>query len=223
MNVIFVAGSYGSGTTALTGMLDKMGIASLPPHFKTNDPRTPNSFESMAFRRLVTSFADESTLTKDKSKAAEFVQGLRSLIRQADGGSADAVVLKMPLASICITQIIEAVDPYVLLIHRPIDEIEASRKRRNWTPNLGAIGAQIIYSTLFSELAFMKKSYLAISYHDLQEGPRREMLRITNFCGLSEINNRIDDAIGFVRGGSATASLPDDNAPNPNISYRNAK
>jgi hypothetical protein len=201
MKVIFIAGSYGSGTSAITGILDKMGVSSLPPHFLTNDYRTPNSFESIAFRDLVISFADETTLTKNMSKAAEFIQGLKKLVQQGNGGTADAVVLKMPLASICITQIIEAVDPYIIMVHRPIEEIEASRIRRGWdSACFGAAGAQVIYSRLITELMQMKKSYLAISYHDLQKDPRREMLRVTNFCDLSEINNRIDGAIGFVRG-----------------------
>lgn len=202
MKVIFIAGSYGSGTSAVTGMLDKMGVSSLPPHFHTNDSRTPNSFESLAFRDLVNAFADEQTLTKNMAKAADFVQGLKKLIQQAKEAGVEAVVLKMPLASICLAQMIEAIDPYVILVHRPFEEIEASRKRRNWPPIYGVAGAQVIYSKLYTELMQMKKSYLAISYRDLQEDPRREMLRVTHFCGLSELNDRIDEAAGFVRGNS---------------------
>jgi hypothetical protein len=208
MKVIFIAGSFGSGTTAVAGALDKMGIASLPPHFRTNDPLTPSSFESLAFRDLVNTFASESTLTIDESKSVKFVLDLKNLLIEADKGPADTVVLKMPLASICLPQIIEAADPYVILVHRPFDEIEASRIRRRWqSPVFGAPGAQAIYSKLFSDLVAMNRSFLAISYRDFQKNPRRNMLNITNFCELSEINDRIDDAIKFVRPDSASPAL----------------
>ena len=151
MKVIFIAGAWGSGTSAVAGALDKMGITSLPPHFHTNDPRTPNSFESLAFRKLVYSFANESTLTKNMACSAKFIQGMKILMQQAKANSADAVVLKMPLASICTAQIIEAVDPYIIVVHRPLENIEASRIRRGWPSHLGAQTAQIIYSTLSND------------------------------------------------------------------------
>jgi predicted O-linked N-acetylglucosamine transferase (SPINDLY family) len=200
MKVIFIAGSYGSGTSAITGALDKMGVSTLPPHFSTNDAQTPNSFESLAFRALVNSFADETNLKVDKNKEAKFIADVKKLIQEADGGAANAVVLKMPLASICITQLIEALDPFVILVHRPFSEIEASRMRRNWPAIYGAMGAEVIYSTLYRELTNMKKSYLALSYHDLQENPRLEILRVTNFCDLTAINNKIEGGVTFIRG-----------------------
>lgn len=203
MKVIFIAGSYSSGTSAVTGILDQMGVASLPPHFRTKDPLTPNSYESVAFRNLVNAYADGMKLTTDPTKAAKFVQDLRELVKNADGGPADALVLKMPLASICLPQIIEAVDPHVILVHRPLEEIEASRMRRNWAPIYGALGARLIYSKLVSDLVQMRKSYLAVSYRDLQENPRREMQRMLDFCDLSALAGRIDDAVGFVRGPDA--------------------
>ena len=202
MKVIFVAGSFGSGTSAVAGALDKLGIVSLPPHFRTNDPRTPNSFESMAFRQLVNSFASESTLSVDPSKAEKFIQDLRNLVNQADGGPADAIVLKMPLASICLPQIIEAVNPYIIVVHRPFGEIEASRLRRMWTPNLGAAGAQIIYSKLLMDLMEHKKSYLAVGYQELRQNSQREILRVLYFCGLEKLSDRIDQAVEFVRKGT---------------------
>jgi hypothetical protein len=215
MKVIFIAGSYGSGTSALTGMLDGMGITSLPPHLTTEDPRTPNSFESMAFRSVVKSFANESTMSVDMSRAGLFVQRLRNLLKNADVGPASAAVLKMPLASICLPQIIEAVDPYIILVHRPMEEIEASRIRRNWEPQYGAIGAQMIYPKLYTDLSTMKKTYLAISYHDLQENARRELLRITNFCGLQELDDRVDGVTWFVRERSEASRVEDAASPSP--------
>ncbi len=199
MKVIFVAGSYGSGTSALAGALDKMGVGSLPPHFRTNDPRTPNSFESIAFKSLVLSYADEATMQVNPGKEKPFVQGLRKLVADADPGPANAVMLKFPLASICLPQIIEAVDPCIVLVHRPFEEIEASRIRRNWPPHLGAAGAKTIYLKLFADTILQKKSYLALSYRDLQEDGRRQLQRIMDFCGLEVGRQQVDNASRFIR------------------------
>jgi hypothetical protein len=199
MKVIFVAGTFGSGTSAVAGALDRLGVDSMPPHFITNDLRTPNSYESMAFRELVNEFTDEPTLSLHESGADKFVQGLRDLLSQANGGSANAVVLKMPLASICVPQIIKAVDPYIIWVHRPLSEVEASRLRRKWPPLYGAAGAGVICSKLITDLIEHKKSYLAVSYLDLQKHTRREITNIMNFCGLQELGSRIDAAVEFVR------------------------
>jgi len=199
MKVIFIAGSFGSGTSALAGALDQLGLASLPPHFMTNDVRTPNSFESLAFRQLVNAFANEATLSVDESKAGKFIQDLKNLLGQADGGLAGAVMLKMPLASICLPQIIAAVDPYVIVMHRPFGEIEASRVRRGWPPQLGGAGAQVIYSKLLTSLIEQQKSCFALSYRDLQQNCRHELLRVLQFCGLEQLSDQIDKAVEFVR------------------------
>jgi len=104
MRVIFVAGSYGSGTSSLIGALDRLGISTLPPHFRTNDPRTPISYESKAFRQLIHLIAREdvegNSLKLDTSRSAEFVEKFRLLIESADPGPANAIALKMRLASI---------------------------------------------------------------------------------------------------------------------------
>ena len=62
MKLIFVAGSWGSGTTAVIGALNGLGVPTLGPHFQSKDPRTKNTFELLPFRKLVLRYVDESTL-----------------------------------------------------------------------------------------------------------------------------------------------------------------
>lgn len=199
--VIFIAGSFGSGTSAVAGALAKLGVSSLPPHFQTNDPRTPSSFESLAFRKLVDSIANDADLSVADNRAgtSKFIKELKKLVAKADGGIHDAVMLKMPLASLCLPQIVEAVDPFVIVVHRPFDEIEASRNRRNWPAHYGAVGAQRIYYQLTWDLIKTRKSFLALSYSDLRQHGRREITRIAQFCGLKKANDRIGEAVKFIR------------------------
>jgi len=62
MRLILVCGPWSSGTTAVGAMLEQLGAHGLPPYFRTNDPRTANSFESEAFRQLIGGMIDENTL-----------------------------------------------------------------------------------------------------------------------------------------------------------------
>lgn len=205
MKVIFVAGSYGSGTSSLIGALDRLGISTLPPHFKTSDPRTPISYESKAFRALIHSFAREDVegndLRVDRSKSAEFVEEFRVFIENADPGPANAIALKMPLASICLPEIMQVVDPYVVWVHRPMDEIEASRIRRKWPALFGSVSAAIINETLIHDLVENGKSFLSISYHDLTRDGRGELLKVLDYCGLRELEAGVDEAAKFIRNG----------------------
>ena len=199
MRLILVTGSYGSGTTAVTGALVSMGIPSIPPFFESNDPRTVNTYESLAFKELVNLLADQSTLRVDDSKGPEFQDGLKTLLENADTGADESVVLKAPLASVCLQHISRAVETTVIMVHRPLEEVEATRKRRNWHAVYGAAGAQVIYSRLLSDLIGLNQSFLAVSYPALLEKPRVELKRIADFCQLTQGGKNLQKGIDFIR------------------------
>ena len=49
IKLILVCGPFGSGTTAVAGVLAGLGLPGIEP-FVSNDEHTPNTFESIAFR-----------------------------------------------------------------------------------------------------------------------------------------------------------------------------
>ena len=61
MRAVLVCGPWGSGTTAVAGLLERLGAVGFGPYFHTNDPRTPNAYEFLPFRALITRFASEKT------------------------------------------------------------------------------------------------------------------------------------------------------------------
>ena len=71
METVIVLGSWSSGSTALTGYIQRLGAYTCPPHCTTFDERTPDSFESIDFRNALASCIDELTLSKIKC-ASEF-------------------------------------------------------------------------------------------------------------------------------------------------------
>jgi hypothetical protein len=207
VKLIFVAGAWGSGTTAVAGALVELGVSTFGPHFRTSDPRTPNSFELVAFRELVLRFVDEGKVSFDAVRSAELVAALTEFRGALDAGKFGdwpegprRLVLKLPAAGLCLPQIAHVFDTTAIVVHRPLAEIEASRVRRGWSANLGAAGARAIYSKLFSDLTQLGLSNLGLSYRDITAEPERSMRRVIDFCGLEDLAGNLPRACAFIRG-----------------------
>jgi hypothetical protein len=178
------------------------------PSVRTSDPRTPNSFELVAFRDLVLNFVDERKVSLDQSRSADLVAALTEFREALDTGKYGAwpapapkrLLLKLPAASLCLPQIAHVFDTSVIVVHRPLTEIEASRARRGWSANLGAAGARAIYSKLFSDLTQLGLSNLGLSYRDITAEPEHAMHRVVDFCGLEDLADNLPQACAFIRG-----------------------
>ena len=175
MKLIFVAGSWGSGSTAVMSALNGLGVPMFGPHFQSNDPKTKNTFELIPFRKLILKYTNHSTLTHKENYHNEFQPALYKFrlqlqnLRwpQAEDNTKKTFALKMPLASICLPEICNTFETKIIVIHRPFSEIEASRIRRNWPRLYGSFGAEKIYSIIFKDVINHKLSFLAVSHNDL--------------------------------------------------------
>lgn len=140
VELIFIAGAWGSGTTAQTGALSAMGAPVFGPHFKLNDPKTPNSYEQTAFRDVVRKHYSDDTLSLINNDQEAFFQDLLEYASELERGKfgrwkkgqTKKVVLKLPAASTIIPLLDAIFDLSVVLVHRPLEQIEATRLRRNW-------------------------------------------------------------------------------------------
>ena len=213
MKTIFVAGSWGSGTSMVTGALDRLGVSTFGPHFQSNDPKTPNTFELMPFREIILNHVDEAAMLPRErfSNLEEFSRQLSSALRrfgeQLERGEFGSwpqnmpkvVALKMPLASMCLPEIVQALSADIILVHRPLREIEASRLRRNWLAYMGSAGANRIYLKILADLMEHRLSALMVSHGDFVTNTRDWLRRIIHYCGLHFIENNIENAVNFIR------------------------
>lgn len=204
MKLVLVCGPWSSGTTAVAGMLDKLGLKGLPPYFKTNDERTKNSFESLEFRNVIDQLASEETLKLkvDRSIALKVLQAFRKKLEDAGMGGENQevpVFLKYPLSALLISQIARVFDTRLIYVLRPLKAIEATRVRRGWATNLGAAGAQVIYSKMFQVLVDNGIPTMVIRYPELQVTRRRHARQIASFCGVKVDKAMIDAAVQSVR------------------------
>jgi Sulfotransferase family len=213
MKVIFIAGSWGSGTTMVIGALDRLGVPTFGPHFESDDPRTPNTYELMPFRELILDHVDESSMMPKNqfSSDADFSRQLTAALslfgRQLErgdfgpwpDGNPKVVALKTPLASVCLPEITQVFDTDIILVHRPLNEIEASRLRREWAEYFGAAGATKVYTKMFSDLFERKLSALMISHGDFVKDTRDALKKIINYCDLHFLEHNIEKAMNFVK------------------------
>ena len=207
MNIIFVAGSWGSGTSSVIGALDAFGIQTLGPHFHSNDPRTVNTFELQRFREVILQHIHENSLQFIHSNREELVTALtlfRSWAEQHSAWSGTSrgnrwLALKMPLASACLPEIVRALDARIIVVHRPMKAIEATRLRRNWPEIFGAAGAHLIYNRIFADALSYKISFLGISYDDFIHNPKELLSDICRYCDINIQDDIVAEAIKIIR------------------------
>jgi hypothetical protein len=206
MKLVLVCGPWSSGTTAVSGMLDQLGLNGLGPYFRTNDERTKNSFESLAFREVIDQLASDQTLAlKVERKAA--AQVLRNFRAQLEAQTPDAaagkpemrVFLKYPLSALLIPQICRVFDTRLIYVLRPLKDIEATRQRRKWAANFGAAGAQVLYSQMFQVLLDLSIPTMIVRYPELLAAPLPHARQLAAFCGIKADEKQIEAAAQFIR------------------------
>ena len=166
MKILFVCGPWGSGTTAVTNILLRLGCIGLTPYFITNDPKTGNSYESIIFRKLLLSLANERTFSVQKEKDVvlmefkKFQDFLRNLVLKSEiDFGRKPIVLKHTLSCLFLEEIDKVFDAQFIFVRRSIDEVEAGRRRRKWPSFLGAEGARKAFSEMDRFYVCQDKTY----------------------------------------------------------------
>jgi hypothetical protein len=138
MKLLLVCGPFGSGTTAVAGLLARLGAVGFGPYYQPADERTPNSHELIAFRDLMLTLASEETTTLPqgidvKTALYTFRDRIANQEFGAYGSSAGIPIFpKHPLSALILPQLCAAFETRLIYLVRPVRDIEASRRRRKW-------------------------------------------------------------------------------------------
>jgi protein O-GlcNAc transferase len=205
VKLLLVCGPWGSGTTAVAGLLHHLGIAGLEPYFPTRDERTSNSYESVAFRDLILRLADEDTLSVRNGadplidlELGKFRDRLVTGELSAKIKAGDPIFLKHPLSALFLPRIAKMFDARLIYVIRPIAEIETTRLRRDWGPTFGAKGAEIIYAHMFRSVVEQAPPTIMVQYNELVAAPERHARMLSDFAGLRSSESAIRNAASFV-------------------------
>jgi hypothetical protein len=201
IKTILVLSSYSSGSTAVTGFLEQCGAYACPPFTVTNDPLTPSPKEPLEYRNTLVSCIDEFSLRKKKPNSVFldfFIKWHPVQSAKAAEAGSKAIVLKHPLQAFFLDEIFRVCDPKLVVVHRPFDNIEATRLRRKWHPVYGRAGARIIYNSLYSKLHETSKSYISIPYESFL-GNFAIQDDLLSFCSLNPTPSELAEARKFLR------------------------
>lgn len=194
--VICVLGGWSSGTTAVTGYLARSGAYSCPPHVLTNDDRTPDSHESLEYAKQLRSVIHENSFEEigdRKAFVSAFTEWIDGQRKKALHSGASHLILKHPLAAFLLKEIHEICEPQILVVTRPFEAIEDTRKRRKWMHSYGAVGAQKVYSTTFSGLIALQVSYQTVAFQDFLRSQTCRMKTVQRL-GLSPTETQTEAA-----------------------------
>jgi hypothetical protein len=205
MKLLLVCGPFGSGTTAVAGLLARLGAIGFGPYYRPTDERTPNSHELIAFRDLILTLASEKTTTLLPGVAVKTaLDKFRDRITNQelspyDRNAGIPIFLKHPLSALIIPQICAAFETRLFYLVRPLRDIELSRRRRKWGAQYGAKAAGIICSHMFNALINHSFPTTIVRYAELIERPLEHTRRLAAFAGLKGNAEVIREAAAFVR------------------------
>ncbi|MDD4881573.1 MAG: hypothetical protein PHR30_03850 [Gallionellaceae bacterium] len=202
--LVLVCGPWSSGTTAVAGILEKLGLRGGEPYFRTNDARTKNSYESLAFRDLTMSLASEADVAMKvpRTEALAALREFRTSVVEGDRGETGGgatMFLKYPLSALLIPEISQVFNTRLVYVLRPVQDIEATRLRRGWSENLGGKGARRLYGAMFDVLINLSIPTMIIRYPELLARPMPITRQLAAFSGLQLSDAEIEAAAGFVR------------------------
>lgn len=207
IKLLLICGPWGSGTTAVAGMVARLGAQGFGPYLQTPDERTPVSYEFIHFRATILRYASEETLAARPGGAEAALDGMRDLHRRIElqkfgpynpRGPAP-VFFKYPLSALLLPQICAIFDTLLIYVMRPLEDIERTRLRRKWRASEGRAGAEIIYQAMDDFKRLQSHSILTVNYADLLAAPADRASEISRFAGLEPDPVSFREAIAFVQ------------------------
>jgi hypothetical protein len=194
MKLVLVCGAWGGGTSAVAGLMANLGAQGFGPYHRTNEPRTPVSFEFIPFRNTILQVASEETLALKPDAAMTARIGLNRLHRnivQQKYGTHDPdgpipILFKYPLSALLMPEICEVFDTRLIYVRRPLEDIERSRARRQWPVEYGREGAKVIYRAMDDFEQLQSHPIFTVHYADFWPLRRRMLATLRALPTLNQ-------------------------------------
>jgi len=204
MKLLLICGPWGSGTSAVAGLLARLGAVGFGPFFNCSDPFRPNTYELLAFRDALDPFLSEVTLSLSSGSEKEVESSLRLLrirIENQEFGPYDGtapIFLKYPLSALVIPQICNIFETRLIYVLRPLADIELTRLRRRWYAELGKQGAEVIYASMFRVLVEHAYPTMILKYTELLKASMKIAQELVQFAELGAGPAEVQNAAAFI-------------------------
>jgi hypothetical protein len=203
LNGIAIIGTFGSGTSCITGALSYLGI-SIGSHLpKKNDTKIHCPFEDGILggycRRAYTEpWMEENTTEIDRTNHLRHWAGIQC---QNPQNTSSYFAGKHAILSLMGKELLEAWnDPYFICIDRPIDECCHTIEQARWGWHPRAV-KQTIDFQLQSRDRFLEEyspRFLRVSFKRFLLSPEKSLREICDFIGYTPTEQQVKDALQFL-------------------------
>ncbi|HVN42098.1 MAG TPA: hypothetical protein VMT50_04890 [Steroidobacteraceae bacterium] len=184
-SVLLVVGPWGSGTTGVMASLVALGAYVPGPWWMTADPRMPNSLETAGFRDLLHTLVDEETVSVVRPEAVTtMLRDYARIVGSLQSRMYRPIALKHALAAALLPMLDRVFELRVIYVMRPIADIAATHRRRDWAAHFGTDGAHRIYALMDRYRPALKRAPHVVHYTKLLEDPESTLKSMAEFARL---------------------------------------
>jgi len=189
---VAVLGLYRSGSSAVAGVLDHLGVNMGPPFFH-------NLYESAWLSQQLRLWWNEPEIS-EKTSAPKRIQILKRWIKNQERTGSKWVGMKHPLLSLCGPDLLKAWGPSVRFIWawRPLDNSTKSLIGLNWFSSAKSEQCQ---QTLWAAMNKFSADHehLRIDFAHMMADPRLQVMRLVDYLGLAPTEEQIADATAYIQ------------------------
>ena len=191
-----ILGLYNSGSSALAGMLHRLGANLGPPFWCDRPGRESTVYEADDLAAALRRWWDEPALI-ERSTAAERIPWLRAWIRHQESTNPAPAGVKHPLLALSANDIVAAwgTDTRFIWARRPLAESVAGLTRRGWFP-----GCELaMQSRLWDAIHAFVGSGIAVTALDWDETRRDPAAAAMRLATLLELEPDLEQLAAAAR------------------------
>lgn len=198
-----ILGLYNSGSSALAGMLHRLGANLGPPFWRDRPGHQSHIYEADDLAKQLRQWWAEPLLVEQVDRTQR-TAWLGDWIRRQESHCPAPAGAKHPLLALCASEVSIAWGEGTRFIwaYRPLGESIAGLTRRGWFPGREAAMQQQIWDAIES-VQRQGVPVIAFDWRETQRDPATAATRLAALVGLAPDASQLAAAIGFVRGPAA--------------------
>jgi hypothetical protein len=197
---IAVLGLYNSGSTAVAGMLHRLGVNMGPPYYTTCDPDDEyNFYEPYDLSWHLRHWWSEPEL-REQTTAAQRIEFLKRWVHLQECLGHSIVGAKHPLLSLCSTDLLTAwgTDTKFIWCWRPLEESIEKLKSRVWFEGLEEAMQSRLWDVL-SEFEESHRCVIRLDWNRLKRDPIWAVSELSSILGIQPEEHVAKSAAEFIK------------------------
>ncbi|HEY7158747.1 MAG TPA: hypothetical protein VH575_32685 [Gemmataceae bacterium] len=195
---IAVLGLYNSGSTALAGVLHRLGVDMGAPFWFNSDDNSPRNFyEPWDLGCMLRYWWNEPAI-REMTERATRVACLANWIRLREGVHQGAAGAKHPLLCLCGDDLVEAWGTQTLFVraYRPLGESIARLRLRRWFAGHEDRLQLNLWDA--AENFCTRQPHLRVEYHRLKREPAAVLGEVVAYTRLTPTAEQMATAVAFI-------------------------